>query len=62
MIIASKQLKNNKASAFDMIKNEMIKAALPFLSKSITHAFNIILNTGKFPESWKDGIIYYSCA
>ena len=40
-----------------MIKNEMIKSALPFLSKSITHAFNCILNTGKFPKSWKEGIV-----
>ena len=26
---ACKKLKNNKASAYDMIKNEMIKVALP---------------------------------
>ena len=53
----SKKLKNNKASAYDMLKNEMIKAALPFLCKLIAQAFNIILNTGRFPESWKEGII-----
>ena len=54
---ASKKLKNNKASAYDLLKNEMIKSALPFLSKPITKAFNMILNTGKFPKSWKSGII-----
>ena len=40
-----------------MIKNEMIKSSLPFLSKLITHAFNSILNTSKFPKSWKEGIV-----
>ena len=54
---ASKKLKNNKASAYDLLKNEMIKSALPLLSKPITKAFNIILNTGMFPKSWKNGII-----
>ena len=57
VIAASKMLKNNKASAYDLLKNEMIKSALPFLSKPITKAFNMILNTGKFPKSWKNGII-----
>ena len=42
---------------YDLFKNEMIKSALPFLSKPITKAFNMILNTGKFTESWKTGII-----
>ena len=57
ILTAAKKLKNNKSSSYDMIKNEMIKSALPFLSKSITHTFNSILNTGKFPKSWKKGIV-----
>ena len=57
VLTAAKKLKNNKSSAYDTIKNEMIKSALPFLSKSITHAFNSILNTSKFPKSWKEGIV-----
>ena len=48
---ASKKLENNKAH--DLLKNEMIKSALPFLSKPIIQAFNMNLNTSKFPESWK---------
>ena len=55
--LAAKKLKNNKSSAYDRIKNEMIKSAFPFLSKSITHAFNMSLSTGKFPKSWKEGIV-----
>ena len=57
VVAASKKLKNNKASAYVLLKNEMIKSALPFLSKPITKAFNMILNIGKFPKSWKNGII-----
>ena len=35
----------------------MIKSALPFMTKLIMHTFNVILDTGKFPESWKEGIV-----
>ena len=35
----------------------MLKSAIPFICKPIIQAFNIILNSGKFPKSWKDGII-----
>ena len=54
---ASRKLKNNKASALDLIKNEMIKSALPVLNKPILIIFNTILTTGQFPRSWTDGII-----
>ena len=57
MIDASRKLKNNKASAQDLIKNEMIKSALPVLFKQIVKIFNIILSTGQFPQSWTEGII-----
>ena len=54
---ASKNLKNNKSIADDMIKNEMIKSALPMLKKQIVDIFNIILKLGKFLCSWTQGII-----
>ena len=54
---ACKKLKNNKASAYDLIRNEMIKAALPHICKPVMKAFNVILNSGHFPKSWRDGII-----
>ncbi|MEW8543579.1 MAG: endonuclease/exonuclease/phosphatase family protein, partial [Candidatus Thiodiazotropha sp.] len=57
VLAAAKKLKNNKSSAYDMIKNEMVKSALPYMSTFITHAFNVILDTGKFPETWKEGIV-----
>ena len=54
---ACKKLKNNKSSAYDMIKNEMLRSALPSIKKTIAKIFNILLKSGQFPESWKEGII-----
>ena len=48
---ACKKLKNNRASAYDLIRNEMIKAALPHICKPVMKAFNVILNSGYFPKS-----------
>lgn len=48
---ACKKLKNNKASAYDLIRTEIIKAALPYLCKPVMKAFNVILNSGHFPKS-----------
>ena len=47
VIDASRKLKNNKASAQDLIENEMIKSVLPVLIKQIVKLFNIILSTGQ---------------
>ena len=54
---ASKKLKNNKASAYDMIKNEMVKSALPFISITVVKLFTVLLKTGQFPSSWTEDII-----
>lgn len=35
----------------------MIKTALQYLCKSIIQVFNLTLDTGIFPKSWRDGII-----
>ena len=50
-------IKDNKASAYDMIENEMIKTALPFISKTAVKIFNVLLKTGHFPDSWTEGMI-----
>ena len=57
VLFACQKLKNNKASSYDLIRNEMLKSAIPFICKPIMQAFNNILNSGKFPKSWKDGFI-----
>ena len=54
---ACKKLKNNKSSAYDMIKNEMLKSALPVISKTVVKICNVLLKTGQFPNSWTEGII-----
>ena len=54
---ACKKLKNGKSSAYDMIKKEMIKSSLPYISKTIVKIFNILLKSGQFPDSWTEGII-----
>jgi len=42
-------LKNNKASSFDSILNEMLQ--------SFYKLFNLILSTGKFPQKWTMAIL-----
>ena len=46
MQVKNLKKKNNKASAYDMIKNEMFKSALPFISTTVVKLFNVLLKTG----------------
>ena len=57
VFVACQKLKNNKASSYDLIRNEMLKTAMQYICKPVTQAFNAIFNSCKFPKSWKDGII-----
>ena len=52
-----KKLKNNKASTYDMLKNEMIKSAIPYIKHTVVKVFNKLLKEGQFPVSWTEGII-----
>ena len=52
LLNSCKNLKNNKASAYDMIKNEMIKSALPSISNAVVKIFNVLLKSGQIPDSW----------
>ena len=54
---ACQKLKHNKASAYYMIKNEMIKTALPSISKTVVKNILYSPKTGQFPDSWTEGII-----
>ena len=51
------KLKNNKATFSDKIKNEMIKAGLSSLMPIYKKLFNLVLNSGSFPDSWCQGLI-----
>ena len=50
-------LKNKKACGVDKISNEMIKSSIYLLSTVYRKLFNIVLNSGNFPESWSLSII-----
>jgi len=52
-------LKNNKASTFDLILNEMLKYGQSSIIKGLHKLFNLILSMGTFPLTciWTNGII-----
>ena len=50
-------LKNNKASSFDSILNEMLKNNQSFILQSLYKLFNLILSNGKFPQNWTMAIL-----
>ena len=45
------KLKNNKAPFSDKIKNEMIRAGQSSLMPIYKKLFNLVLNSGSFPDS-----------
>ncbi|MEW8548127.1 MAG: reverse transcriptase family protein, partial [Candidatus Thiodiazotropha sp.] len=54
---AIKSLKNNKACADDLIRNEFIKASESIFMPIYVRLFNIVLDTGCVPEIWTKGFI-----
>ena len=50
-------LKNNKSSESDQILNEFLKYSPPNFIDMLTKLFNVILDTGIFPEQWSLAII-----
>ena len=54
---AIKALKNKKAVGIDNILNEEIKTTFPVFKNIYKKLFNLILDTGIFPEIWADGLI-----
>lgn len=54
---AISSLKNNKASGFDSILNEMIKSSQIYLISCYQKLFNSALTTGHFPKIWAKGYI-----
>ena len=50
-------LKNNKASSYDAILNEMLKYGQNFIIDILHKLFNSILSSGKFPKAWARGIV-----
>lgn len=54
---AMKSLKNKTSSSFDSINNEMIKSSSPDLQHILLNIFNIVLNSGIYPSSWRESIL-----
>ena len=52
-----RNLKNNKSSGPDQILNEFLKYSPPNFIDMLTKLFNVILDTGIFPEQWSLAII-----
>ena len=54
---AVKKLKIKKSPFVDKIRNEMIKASLESLMPIYIKLFNLILQSGKMPDIWCQGLI-----
>ena len=52
------QLPNNRASGYDGVTYETIKATKPWSTQTLTNIFNICLINGKVPNSWKGALIH----
>ena len=52
-----KTLKNNKATGFDAISNEMLKNCNHKLLLVVQKLFNIVLSSTLYPREWSKGII-----
>ena len=57
MLKLVRTLKNNKSSGNDQVLNEFLKYSPPKIINMIVRLFNVILDTGIFPEQWSVGII-----
>ena len=49
-------MKTKKAGYSDKIKNKMIKASIEILMPWFIKLFNTIINSGKFPTTWWEGV------
>ena len=57
VLLAVRNLKNNKSTGLDGIKNEMLKNSQTYLLPCIVKLFNLILSAGVYPQYWKMGYI-----
>ena len=53
-----KRLATDKAPGIDCISSEMIKFSNKVPLSKITKPFNLILDSGSYPEAWKHGLIH----
>ena len=57
LLTAISALKNNKATSFDRISNEMLKASKLVIVNQLLSLFNKVLSTSFYPSAWKQNIL-----
>ena len=57
IILAIKKLKNKKSPGYDGYCSELLKCSSDFLIKPLQKLFNLILESGIYPEMWNISII-----
>ena len=57
LLVGLKGLKNNKASSFDRISNEMLKTGGRILKDVFLNLFNLIRSSSYYPTIWKKDIL-----
>ena len=57
VVAAVKRLKVCKSCGDDNLLNEYFISSVDIIATHLCDIFNIILNTGFFPDQWADGII-----
>ena len=53
-----KRLKTKNAPGIDCISNEMIKCSNNALLSKISKLFNLVFDSGYYPETWNHGLIH----
>ena len=56
--VGLKELKNNKASSFDRISNEMLKTSGKIVKNAFLHLFNNIRLSSFYPTLWKKDVLH----
>ena len=57
LLVGLKGLKNNKASSFDRISNEMLKTGGRIMKDVFLNLFNLIRSSSYYPTIWKKDIL-----
>ena len=54
---ALKKMKRKKSAGIDGISQEILVQGTPSLTTTLTDIFNTSITNGKFPSSWKEGLV-----
>ena len=54
---STKKMKRKKSAGIDGISQEILVQGAPSLTTTLTDIFNTSITNGKFPSSWKEGLV-----